>query len=118
MEKLLFEYMKPGEELKVANLVWRVFEDFEAPGYKQEGINEFKNFILPENIKFRCEAGQFFVICCKDINEIVGVISLRSIKHISLLFVKKEYQRRGIARKLFEIALEKCYKTDPKLQAI
>jgi hypothetical protein len=46
----------------VTNLVWNVFEEFEAPGYKQEGIDEFKKFILPENIATLCNNGQFFVL--------------------------------------------------------
>ncbi|GMB01955.1 GNAT family N-acetyltransferase [Pelosinus sp. IPA-1] len=115
---MFFEYMKPGEERKVANLVWNVFEEFEAPSYKQEGIDEFKSFILPENIAARCDTGQSFVICCKNSDDIIGVIAVRDNSHISLLFVKKEYHRKGIARKLFNIILEKCYNTDQNLQAI
>ncbi|MBP2657034.1 MAG: Histone acetyltransferase HPA2-related acetyltransferase [Firmicutes bacterium] len=115
---MFFDYMKPGEEEKVANFVWSVFEEFEASGYKKEGINEFKNFILPEKMKVRCESGKIFILCCKDMDEIVGVISIRESSHISLLFVKKEYQRRGIARRLFELALEKCCTAKPNLQVI
>ena len=115
---MFFDYMKFGEELKVANLVWSVFEEFEAPGYKQEGIDEFKNFILPENITTLCNNGQFFVLCCKNSDEIIGVIAMRDNSHISLLFVKKEYHRNGIAHKLFNIALEKCYDKDHNLQTI
>ncbi|MBP2642508.1 MAG: Histone acetyltransferase HPA2-related acetyltransferase [Firmicutes bacterium] len=115
---MVFEYMKPGEEIKVANLIWRVFEEFEAPCYKQEGIDEFKTFISPENIKVNCGTGRFFFICCKDNDEIVGVISGRDNSHISLLFVEKAYQRMGIARNLFELAIKKCRETCPDLQAI
>ena len=113
-----FEYMKPGEEEKVANFVWSVFKEFEAPSYKQEGINAFKNFILPETIKTQCETGEIFILCCKDMDEIVGVISMREFRHVSLLFVKKDYQKRGIAHKLFELSLEKCYTADPDLKII
>jgi len=115
---MFFDYMKPGEEEKVANFVWCVFEEFEASGYKPEGINEFRKFILPEKIKVCCESGKNFILCCKDMDEIVGVISIRESSHISLLFVKKEYQRRGIARRLFELALEKCCTVKPNLQII
>ena len=35
------------EDLEEAiNLVWRVFLEFEAPNYTQEGIDEFKNSIF------------------------------------------------------------------------
>jgi GNAT superfamily N-acetyltransferase len=118
MRNFLFEYMKSGEETYVSNLVWEIFKEYEAPGYKQEGIDEFNKFILPENIKIRCESGQFFVFCCKNIEEIVGVIAVRDNSHISLLFVKKEYHRKGIARKLFETAIEECRKKEQNLYAI
>lgn len=110
--------MQRGEEPKVASLVWEVFAEFEAPGYKQEGINEFKKFIQPDKITEYCEQGNFFVICCKNADETIGVIAVREDSHISLLFVKKEYHQRGIARKLFMMAIEKCCNKHPGLQTI
>jgi GNAT superfamily N-acetyltransferase len=115
---MFFENMKLGEETQVAELVWSVFEEFESPGYTQEGIDEYKKFILPANIKARCKTEQFAVICCKDGGEIIGVIAVRDNAHIALLFVKKEYHRRGIARKLLSLALKKCYRTNHNLKAL
>lgn len=118
MEVIFFEYMKPGEEVQVSNLIWNVFLEFEAPEFKQGGIDEFRKFILPEQIKANSDAGKLFFICCRENNEIVGVIAIRGNHHISLLFVKKDYHRKGIARKLFEIAVEVCGKLTPKLKNI
>jgi len=116
---MLLEYMKSGEEKKVSNLVWNVFEEFEAPSYdKQEGIDEFKKNILPAKIKECVDTGKTFVICYKENDEIIGVISVRDNSHIALLFIKKEYHRRGIARQLFKVAIEKCCKIDSDLQVI
>jgi len=115
---IFFEHMKPEDAIQVSSLVWSTFAEFEAPGYKQEGIDEFKQYILPENINSRCNCGNYFVICCKENDEIVGVLAMRENKHISLMFVKKEHQRKGFARKLFEFALESCCNSDSTLQAI
>ena len=115
---MLFEYMKPGEEVQVSSLVWNVFSEFEAPDYKQEGIDEFRKFILPEQIKANRDAGKLFIICCKENNEIVGAIAIRGNRHISLLFVNKKYHRKGIARNLFENAAEVCCKANPNLKDI
>ncbi len=115
---MFFEHMKAGEELQVSNLIWEVFTEFEAPDYKQAGIDEFKKFILPEKIKANSEAGRLSFLCCKENNEIIGVLAIRGNRHISLLFVKKEYQRKGIARELFEIAVEICRKSNPYLKDI
>lgn len=115
---MVFEQMRPGEENKVSNLVWSVFAEFEAPEFSKAGIDEFKKFILPEQIKTNCDAGKLFILCCKNNEEIVGIIAIRGYRHISLLFVKKEYHRKGIARKLLELAIEKCCQLDPNLKGI
>ncbi|MGA2569089.1 MAG: GNAT family N-acetyltransferase [Terracidiphilus sp.] len=115
---MIYEFMRPGEEAEVSSLVWDVFEEFEAAEYKQEGIDEFKRFIAPESLAARCAAGIFFVLCCKSGSGIAGVIAIKENHHISLLFVRKEDQRKGIARTLLAKALEACLATDPKLQAV
>ena len=115
---MIYEPMKAGEEAEVSRLVWGVFEEFEAVEYKQEGIDEFKRFIEPAFMAERCAAGSFFVICCKSESEIAGVIAIRKNRHISLLFARKENQRKGIARALLAQALEACLAADPNLRAM
>ncbi len=112
---MIFEYMKPGEEGKVSAFVWEVFAEFEAPEYKQEGIAEFKRYILPEELKANSDDGTLSVMCCKHKSELIGVIATRANRHISLLFVKKEYHRQGIARKLLAKAIEDCCRANIKL---
>jgi len=115
---MTFEDIKTGDVKEVSELVWHVFNEFEAPEYRQEGIEEFKNFISPKNIITHLKTGQFFIIGCKIDDELIGVIAVRDNSHVSLLFVKKEYHRRGIARKLFNIALKKSCSKDSTLQTI
>lgn len=115
---MTFAWMKPGEEAEVSRLVWQVFEEFEASEYKQEGIDEFKQYIAPEVISSRCAAGRFFVVCCKRGEEIVGVAAVRDNRHLSLLFVRREDQRKGIARRLLGMAIEACREIDPELQSM
>jgi ribosomal protein S18 acetylase RimI-like enzyme len=59
----------------------------------------------------RLERGNFAFVAVVD-DSITGVIEVRSNNHISLLFVRKEYQGRGIARELLELAIEKCRQAD------
>jgi ribosomal protein S18 acetylase RimI-like enzyme len=46
-------------------------------------------------------------------NDIAGVIEVRDYNHISLFFVKKEYQNRGVGKKLTELAITKCREHQP-----
>jgi GNAT superfamily N-acetyltransferase len=89
-------------------LVLEVFSEFEAPDYSQEGIKTFKEFIQLDSILKKIEAGELcFWECCKE-DQIVGVIATKGLNHICLLFVKKEFHRQGIARRLFRKVLDVC----------
>jgi len=83
-------------------LAWRTFMRFEANDYTQEGIESFQNFITDNVLHrmFLLGSYQLFVAC--ENNRIVGMISLRSQTHISLLFVDAAHHRRGIGRALME----------------
>ena len=86
-------------------LVWRVFSEFEAPEYSAEGVAEFKAFIEPAFITGKMASGEFHLWSAFENEKIVGVIAIKPPLHISLLFVDKQYHRRGIARKLFETVI-------------
>lgn len=110
-------YIKKLEEpaLKEAiDLVWEVFNEFEAPEYSIEGVNEFKSFIANDSIKEMYESNKITFWGCYDDEKIVGVISVRGIGHICLLFVKKVYHRQGIAKNLFKTVLKEYEGMDVK----
>lgn len=99
------------EETKVCQLVTECFNEFVAPDYSDEGVNEFLKYVNPDSMQVRL-AYDHFTLVAVDSSLLIGVIEVRSYNHISLLFVKREYHRRGIARKLLELAIEKCRQVD------
>ena len=90
------------------DLVWTVFEEFEAPDYSKQGIEEFGKFILYNSVIEKFDKGELYFWGCIDNDDLIGVIATRGINHISMLFVNKEYHRRGIARRLFKTVVERC----------
>lgn len=101
------------EDIKNAlDLIWTVFEEFEVPEYSNEGIEEFKKFISYDSIVEMMDKGELCFCGCTYNDHLAGVIATRWTNHISLLFVKREYQRRGIARKLFLTVKEICERQD------
>lgn len=90
------------------DLVWTVFKEFEAPDYSKQGIEEFRKFISYNSIIDKFDKGELYFWGCIDNNDLTGVITTRGINHICMLFVKKEYHRRGIARSLFQTVEERC----------
>ena len=88
-------------------LIWEVFLKFEAPEYSSEGTEFFRSILDDkEYISEREFIGAF------DGEKLVGVISMGRSPHINFFFVREEYHRRGIGRRLFETAVksrpEKC----------
>lgn len=100
--ELMIEFRKlEGNEIHLAlQLALEVFMEFEAPDYTQEGIKEFGDFL---NNQEEIEKLEFYGAL--DQGFILGVLAMRQ-KHISLLFVKKECHRKGIAKRLFSYMLE------------
>ena len=99
------------------NLVWDVFLEFEAPDYCEEGVQEFKKFIECNSIRDKLLQSQFNIWACYDNNKIIGVLATRPPCHISLLFVDKQYHRKGIARAMFNEMLTH-YKTNSNYSEI
>lgn len=91
---------------KALDLVWTVFLEFEAPDYTQQGIEEFKKFVDYKSMMDQFNNGELQFWGCKIAGELTGVIATRNSTHICLLFVKKEFHRRGIGRKLFQTVKE------------
>ena len=57
------------------------------------------------------------VLC--DGERIVALMGMRSNRtHINLVFTKKEYHRKGIARAIFEYLLKDITKENPTLEAL
>lgn len=79
-------------------LVWKVFLEFEAPDYSDEGIQEFERFINHDAIEQMLSEGQYQMWTASYNDQIVGVLAVRPACHISLLFVARHYQRKGIAK--------------------
>jgi GNAT superfamily N-acetyltransferase len=106
-------------------LVWEVFSEFEAPEYERRGADEFRRYIEPGAVLKRMESGELKLWGGFEYGLITGVIAARPrenaqekgsrcFDHICLLFVRKEYHRRGIARALFGEAKRACQESGAK----
>ena len=103
----VLEEMKLNELRKTMELVKRVFDEFEAPYYTEEGIENFYKFANYDNIKQQLnKVIRIFIV--KHNEEIIGMIGIRNYSHIVLLFVDKNYHRKGIATKLLKKAKSFC----------
>jgi GNAT superfamily N-acetyltransferase len=106
-KEIIFREIHQGEEAKVYRMIIDCFNEFIAPEYSDEGVTEFEKYVEPNRMRERLAQGNFMIVALKR-EIIVGVIEVRSINHIALLFVKKKHQHGGIAKKLLELTIRKC----------
>lgn len=95
--KIMIKRLSGREITAALDLAWTVFLDCIEPDLSQEGINEFHRFVTEVWKK----AGMVFYGAF-DGDRIIGMMGLRPHRHISLFFVEKARQGKGIGRSLFE----------------
>jgi GNAT superfamily N-acetyltransferase len=114
MDTLRIEKYRIGQEIMIYQLIRKVYDEFVASDYSEDGNKFFYDWIQPLKIGERqCNQINIWVAFIDSV--LVGMIEIRDNKFISLLFVDKEYQGQGIAKKLFEESLKETNRRDPNL---
>lgn len=84
-------------------LAYRTFNKFEAPLYSPQGVDNFVNFISDHHLFRMFQIEEYHLWLAKDdTGKILGIGSLRSGNHVSLLFVEEKWQRCGIGSALMK----------------
>ncbi len=96
------------ELLPSLHLVWEVFAEDVAPQYTPEGVREFQNFIKYEQLFPRFQRGDIIFFGAYEGAELCGTLALMSDGHLALFYVRKNWQRKGIGRMLFQAAYNDC----------
>ncbi len=109
--------MREGDLLQVTQLVTKLFNQFEAPEYSTEGVNNFLRYVDVDAFRKRMNTNHFALVSRKG-ETIVGVIEVRNNDHICLLFVDAAYHQQGIGKTLLKTAIARCGKSNPKLKEI
>ena len=120
MENIVIRKITSNEVQSAMRLALEVFMQFEAPDYPPSGVETFKRDIV-ENPEYLEKARQGIcpVYGAFDGNNIVALMGMRSNRtHINLVFTKKEYHRRGIARAIFQYLLKDVLEENPSLEAL
>ena len=109
--QIKYSRMKLGDEAMVSEFISVVFNEYVAPGFSQDGIDDFKKYIETSAIRNQIEANHFAFLA-KFGAKIIGIIEVRNHNHIALFFVDGHFQRKGIGKKLLLKALELCSRND------
>ena len=120
MEEILIRKITADEVDSAMALAMEVFLQFEAPEYPPQGTETFRKDIVenPEYLQ-QARSGACPIYGAFDGDKLVALMGMRSNKtHINLVFAKKEYHRRGIARAIFRYLLQDRLRENPALEAL
>ncbi len=115
MKNIIFRKMFKGEESTVNTLIEKGFNEFIGPEYSKEGIQEFKKYVNPNSLLSRKENGSIFIVAVDEKN-IIGMVEIRNLTHVSLFFVDKKYHGNGIGGALTKRAIEECKSINPNIK--
>jgi hypothetical protein len=110
-----YRFMRQGEEDNVCSLVEKVFLEFVAPDYDQEGVDEFFKFANPAALAGRAGTEQVVMVAERG-SDFVGIIEIIRSNHIALFFVSS--RGKGVAGELFNGAIKECRKRQPDLKRV
>ncbi len=90
--------VRPEEVDAALALAWKTFLQFEAPDYPAEGVETFREQIIdsPE-FRAKCVSGACPMWGAFDGERIIGMMGMRNVRHICLVFTDADYQRQGVA---------------------
>ena len=120
MENIFIRKITSDEVKSAMDLVLEVFMQFEAPDYDPSGVDTFKKDIVenPEYLE-NARRGVCPIYAAFDGDKMVALMGMRSNKkHINLVFTKKEYHRKGIAKAIFNYLLNDVLEENPTLDEL
>lgn len=120
MDNIVIRKITCDEVEAAMDLALEVFMQFEAPEYHPSGVDTFKKDIVqnPEYLE-NARRGVCPIYAAFDGDKMVALIGMRSNKkHINLVFTKKEYHRKGIAKAIFNYLLDDVLKENPVLDEL
>lgn len=103
--------LQANEVLPALHLVWEVYVSDVAPLQNSEAVAGFGQFIKYENIGPRIGQGEIILFGAWEGQELCGVSGVDRRGNILLLYVKKQWQRRGIGRMMMQAMCQFCAQT-------
>lgn len=89
-------------------VAWITFKQVSAQVCDEEGAKGFRDGLTSTQLYIDFLQGEFPLFCAYQGEKVVGMLVLKNTAHISLFFVKKEFQGKGIGRELLAACIAYC----------
>jgi GNAT superfamily N-acetyltransferase len=103
VSSIIYRQIESFETVGVAMLAREVFDQFVAPDYQPDGILEFHRYASADALSQRHDSGHVTLVA-EHSGELVGMLHLRNLCHVAMLFVRPSFQHRGVGRGLLTAA--------------
>jgi predicted N-acetyltransferase YhbS len=97
----------PADSKGISELISGLSAKFITGGFSSTGRAHLLDTMTPQAIEKSIQSGYQYHVAEMD-GSLVGVVAVKDNKHLYHLFVAEEYQRQGIAKKLWQLAMKEC----------
>jgi len=97
----------PGDAESISKLLSELSAKYITKKFTVDGAEHLLASMNLDAIKKYIHSGFKYHVAEID-KQVVGVVGIRDNSHLYHLFVAEKYQRKGIARKLWQLAMEAC----------
>ena len=89
-------------------IAWITFKQISSQVCDENGAREFRAGLTSTQLYIDFLQGKYPVFCAYAGKKVVGMLALKDLTHISLFFVKKEFQGKGIGKRLLAACMAYC----------
>lgn len=108
---MFIRMINANEVLPALHLVWEVYVSDVAPLQNPEAVAGFQQFIKYDSIMPRIQNREIVLFGAWEGSELCGVSGVDYRGNILLLYVRKQWQRKGIGRQLMQNMYQFCAQT-------
>lgn len=117
MNAVIIRELEPEDVAAVSALAMQTFDALVGHELTDEGVAEYARYVDPDALRARQQSDHFTLVAFVD-GQLAGMIEFRRNQHLSMLFVNPAFHRRGIARRLYEVAMARVTRDSPDIDEV
>ncbi|MQX36609.1 GNAT family N-acetyltransferase [Roseospira navarrensis] len=114
---VLLRPMTPAEAVPARDFLVAQYEAFNAVDNTDEGHATFRDFVAPDALRRRLDAGNVTHLAERD-GAILGLCELHRDGYLTLLYVRGDHQGRGLGRRLLRCGLARLLALEPETRQV
>jgi GNAT superfamily N-acetyltransferase len=99
---------RPGDSERISQLLCELSTKFITGDFSPEGAQYLLETMTPDAIRTCIQSGYEFHVAEGEDGRLAGVVGVKDNTHLYHLFVAEQYQRQGLARMLWQTAMQSC----------